>query len=184
MSLVCKKYINPTLIEIFANATAFVNGYKASPLYLSELTDAILTIMYNLLVAKYGENPISNQSEDMFKVKMYSIIYKYAPTWNKKLTIQATLRGLTESEILLGTTTIYNNALNPEQEPSTGTLDELPYVNNQNTQKFKRNKSTAYAELYSILRDDVTDTFINRFKVCFRTVVAGDYVWVEEEDEE
>lgn len=184
MSLVFKKYYNPTFIEIFDSSNNFVTGYKASPLYINEIPDATLSILYSLLMAKYGENPISNASTDMFKNKLYSIIYKYGPTWYKKMDIQAKLRALTESELLLGTTTIYNRASNPEQTPTTSTMDELQFINDQNTQKFKRNKSQAYAELWTILRDDITEAFINKFSVCFQSIVAGDYVWVEEEEED
>lgn len=184
MSLTFKKYLSPTFLEIFPTSSDFVSGYQSSPLYINELTDATLGVLYSLLVAKYGENPIANASEDLFKNKLYSVIYKYGPTWNKKLDLQKKLRALTDTELMLGTTTIYNRASNPEQAPSTDTLDELTYINDQNTQKFKKNKSSAYAELYTLLRDDVTDSFINQFKICFRQIVAGDYVYVEEEEED
>ena len=184
MSLVFKKYISPTFLEIFETSSDMITGYKASPLYINELTDEVLAVVYALVVAKYGENPISNKTVDLFKNKFYSILFKFGPTWYKKLTLQKNLRALTDTELMLGTTTIYNRASNPEQAPSTDTLDELTYINDQNTQKFKKNKSTAYAELYTLLRDDVTDSFINQFRICFRNIVAGDYVYVEEEDEE
>lgn len=184
MSLVFKKYLSPTFLEIFPASSDFISGYKASPLYINELTDATLGVLYSLLVAKYGENPISNKTVDLFKNKLYSVIFKFGPTWNKKLDLQKKLRALTDTELMLGTTTIYNRASNPESAPSTDTLDELTYINDQNTQKFKKNKSTAYAELYTLLRDDVTDSFINQFRICFRNIVAGDYVYVEEEDED
>lgn len=182
MAYELRKYTTPTFSEIYENATEFVNSYKASPLYLSELTDANLTIIYNLLLARYGETPIYNKTADIFKVKFYSLIYQYAPTWQKKLSIQTTLRGLSESELIVGTTTIYNRASNPETAPTTETLDELTYINDQNTQKFKRNKSQAYSELYQLLRDDITEDFMRRFKILFRNIVAGDYVYVEEEE--
>lgn len=181
MGFILKKYSTPTFSEVYENSTSFVNGYKSSPLYLSELTDATLGIIYSLLVARYGETPILNQTEDVFKVKVYSIIYQYAPTWQKKLSIQTTLRGLTESELILGTTTIYNRASNPETAPTTETLDELTYINDQNTQKFKKNKSQAYSELYTLLRDDITEDFMRKFRILFRNIVAGDYIWIEEE---
>lgn len=184
MALVIKKYSSPTFDEVFASSDSFVNGYKASPLYLSELTDANITLIYSLLSSKYGTTPIINKTEEAFKNKLYSVIYQYAPTWSKKLSIQTTLRGLSEADLILGTTTIYNRASNPETTPTTGTLDELTYVNDQNTQKFKRNKSQAWSELYSLLRDDITKAFLDRFRICFRNIVAGDYVLVEEEDEE
>ena len=184
MSLVFKKYCVPTFLEVFVDSTSFITDYKASPLYISELTDATLGVVYALLVAKYGKNPIANHTVDLFKNKVFSVLFKFGPTWNKKLDLQKKLRALTDTELMLGTTTIYNRASNPEQSPTTDTLDELTYINDQNTQKFKKNKSQAYAELYTILRDDITETFINQFRYCFRNIVAGDWVWIEEPDEE
>ena len=184
MNLVLKKYTSPTFSEIFEDSGTFILGYKASPLYINELTDATLQVLYSLLVSKYGDNPIANKNENLFKNKLYAVIFKYGPTWNKKLDLQKKLRALTDTELMLGTTTIYNRASNPEMAPSTGTLDELTYINDQNTQKFKKNKSSAYAELFVMLRDDVTDSFLDKFKICFRQIVAGDYVYMEEEEEE
>lgn len=179
-----KKYDTPTFLEVYPTSTDFVNGYKASPLYLSELDDSTLTVLYALLVAKYGGTPTINRTLDLFKIKLYSVIFKFGPTWYKKLDIQKKLRALTESEILLGATSIYNTAMNPEQAPTTGTLDELTYINNQIVNKYKKNKTQGYAELYTLLREDVTESFLAKFKVCFRSVVAPDWVFVESEEEE
>ena len=137
------KYIHKTLLEVYPVSSDFVDDYKASPLYINELSDTTLGILYCLLVAKYGKNPIANKTEDLFKIKAYSIIFQYGPTWNKKLDLQKKIRGLTDAELMLGTTTIYNQASNPETAPTTDTLDEITYINNQNTQKFKKNKSSS-----------------------------------------
>ena len=182
-----KKYSSPTFIEVFPDLNTFSTTFKSTSYYSlldNEFSDGSIAITYSLLVSKYGDNPIANFSQDMFKNKLFSIIYEYGPTWQSKLLIQKKLRNLSEAEILLGTTTIYNRASNPEQAPTTDTIDELTYINDQNTQKFKRNKSTAYAELYSILQDNISDIYINKFKVCFRQIVSPDFVFVEEEDED
>lgn len=187
MTWIFKKYSSPTFIEVFPDLNTFSTSFKGTSYYSlldNEFSDGSIAITYSLLVAKYGNNPIANFSEDMFKNKLFSIIYEYGPTWQSKLFIQKKLRTLTEDEILLGTTTIYNRASNPEQAPTTDTLDELTYINDQNTQKFKKNKSTAYAELYSILQDNISDVYIGKFKVCFRQIVSPDFVFVDEEDEE
>ena len=183
------QYGTVTFGEAFPTSTQFSTEFKASAYYSllgNEFTDTSIDLVYYLLLAKYEANPTANQDVSLFKNKLFSIIFKYGPTWQKKLDIQKKLRTLTESDIILGTTTIYNRASNPEQAPTTDTIDELTYINDQNTQKFKRNKTSAYSELYSLLRDNITDAFIDHFKVCFRMIVAFDYfvpVYEEEEDE-
>ena len=46
MSLAFKKYCVPTFLEVFVDSTSFITDYKASPLYINELTDATLGVVY------------------------------------------------------------------------------------------------------------------------------------------
>ena len=69
---------------------------------------------------------------------MFSIIYQYGPTWEKRLDIQKSLRGLTEEDIRGGTRQINNHAWNPGTEPSTATLDELTTTNEQTSTKYTK----------------------------------------------
>lgn len=119
--------------------------------------------LYYLLYAKYGNSPIANFDETQFKYKLFSVIFMYGPTWEKKLDIQATLRGLTEAQIKTGMTRaisntgtvdtsgsntynnltsadsgtdIHNHAYNPATDPSTQTTTELDYINEQHVDKF------------------------------------------------
>lgn len=61
--------------------------------------------------------------------------------------------------------------MNPEIEPDTQTLEELPYINSQNTSKYKKGKLDALAALYEVLSRDVTKEFINQFRVLFLVIV-------------
>lgn len=99
----------------------------------------------------------------------------YGPSWQKRLEIQQKLIDLSDDEIVKGTTAIYNSALNPGQTPSTQTLEELNYINSQNTTKYKKSKIEGYATLYSLIETDVTEEFIGKFKKLFITVVEPDY---------
>ena len=119
--------------------------------------------LYYLLYAKYGNSPIANFDETQFKYKLFSVIFMYGPTWEKKLDIQATLRGLTEAQIKTGMaraisntgtvgntgsntynnltsadsgSDIHNHAYNPATEPSTQSNTELNYINEQHVDKF------------------------------------------------
>lgn len=142
--------------------------------------------LYYLLYARYGNNPIANRDVNQFKAKVMSIIFSYGPTWEKRLDIQAKLRNLTEDQILVGAKAIYNQALNPSDAPGTGTLEELDYINQQNTTNYKKAPMEAYGQLWELLSVDVTTEFINKFKVCFKTFVMPErpLVYETEEDEQ
>lgn len=119
--------------------------------------------LYYLLYAKYGNSPIANFDETQFKYKLFSVVFMYGPTWEKKLDIQATLRGLTEAQIKTGMaraisntgtvgntgsntynnltsadsgSDIHNHAYNPATDPTTQTTTELEYINEQHVDKF------------------------------------------------
>lgn len=130
-----------------------------------------ISLLYYLLYAAYGNNPIANFDETQFKYKVMSIIFQYGPTWEKRLDIQEKLRGLSEADILQGARQISNHAFNPSQDPSTSGLEELPYINEQNALNYKRNKLDAYGLLWDLLRVDVTKVFLDQFRKLFRQFV-------------
>ena len=146
-----------------------------------------VSLLFYLLYAKYGNNPIANNDITQFKYKVFSIMFQYGPTWERKLDIQTTLRNLTETEILTGSKAIYNQALNPSTAPSTGSLDELTYINAQNTTNLKRSKLEGYELLLSLLDDNLTAKFIERFGICFKKFVYPEqpllYITEDEEGE-
>lgn len=143
-----------------------------------------VSLLYYLLYAKYGNNPIANNDITQFKYKVYSVMFQYGPTWEKKLDIQAKLRGLTEAEIMTGSKAIYNQALNPGTAPSTGSLDELTYINSQNTTNLKRSKLEGYELLVSLLDDNLTAKFIEKFNICFKKFVYPEQPLLYVTDEE
>lgn len=146
-----------------------------------------VSLLFYLLYAKYGNNPIANNDIMQFKYKIFSIIFQYGPTWERKLDIQNTLRNLTEADILAGSRAIYNQALNPSTAPNTGSLEELTYINAQNTTNLKKSKLEGYELLLSLLDDNLTAKFIEKFGICFKKFVYPEqpllYVTENEEDE-
>lgn len=132
--------------------------------------DSINTVFY-LLCARYGNSHIANADENQFKIKLFSYIFQFAPYWEKKLSIQATLRGLTEAQLLEGSKQINNHSYNPSTEPSTATLEEFETTNEQTATKFKKSRLDAYGILSELLERDVTEEFINKFKKLFLVVV-------------
>ena len=156
--------------DIWPSADAFIQDYQASAIP-QKLKVADATTLYYLLYARYGNSSIANSDENQFKYKIFSTIYIGGATWAKKQEIQDKLRAMTEDEILAGTKAINNHAYNPQTAPTTDTVEELEYINEQNTTKYKKSKLDGYALLWAILNDGVTETFLREFRYHFLVVV-------------
>ena len=170
--------------QIYESVNDFVYDYNNIGIPKIITVDNVTTLYY-LLYARYGNSPIANYDENQFKYKVFSIIWQYGPTWEKRLSVQATLRGLSEADLIKGATSIYNHAYNPETAPSTTDTEQLSYVNDQNVSKHTKNKVAGYAELLSLLETDVTEELLQRFSRCFKKFAKpGTYLYVTEEDEE
>lgn len=180
------RYDTKLFNEIWEEVSDFTYDYQnvGIPTTIST-TNA--TTLYYLLYARYGNNPIANYDEEQFKYKIFSIIFQYGPTWEKKLAIQTSLRGISEDDLLKGSKAIYNTALNPSVAPSSTSLEELNYINSQNTTNYKKSKMDAYAQLMDLLETDVTGEFLTKFKGCFKQFVLPERTWIyvtELDDEE
>ena len=156
--------------DIWPSADAFIQDYQASAIP-QKLKVADATTLYYLLYARYGNSSIANSDENQFKYKIFSTIYIGGATWAKKQEIQDKLRAMTEDEILAGTKAINNHAYNPQTAPTTDTVEELNYINEQNTTKYKKSKLDGYALLWAILNDGVTERFLREFRYHFLVVV-------------
>ena len=160
-----------TFNEIWANYTTFSTDFNTSP-FNGIITANNLEILYYLLYAKFGNSFITNLDENQWKFKVFSTIWKYGPAWEKKLEIQANLKALElDSDTLLqGAKAIYNKALNPETNPTTAALEELTYINEQNTTNYKKSKMDALTQLWNLIATDVTDSFLERFAPLFKRI--------------
>lgn len=182
------EYNTKTFTQIYSSFEDFETDYND----LIELVsggvqplkaDNIKATFY-LLYARYGNSPIVNYDEMQFKMKLFSVIATYGPVWERKKKIQLDLRNLTDDELLLGAKQIYNHAFNPSTEPSTGELEELTHINEQNVTNNKKAKMEAYAILWSNLHVDATDEYLNKFKNCFSRFVGDQHpiIYIDEED--
>lgn len=170
-----------TFSDIFGSAEQFINEFDAT-VFSANITDINLDLVYALLYSRYGNSNIASSDENQFKYKLFSTIFMYGPAWQKRLDIQKKLMELSDDEIVKGATAIYNQALNPSQAPSTQTLEELTYINQQNTTKYKKSKLEGYAILEELIKTDVTEAFIGKFKKLFITIVEPDYpLWYKTE---
>lgn len=163
-------YRTKKFTDFYPMAQDFINDYHLNGIPATITDDSANTLFY-LLYARYGNSHIINSDENQFKYKLFSIVFQYGPTWEKRLDIQNKLRNLTEDELMRGTKAIYNTANNPGTEPSTGSLEELQYINSQNTTGYKKSKMDAYANLLALLDTDVTEDFIKKFGKLFITIL-------------
>ena len=182
------KYGTFTYAQIWDSLAKFEADYNDNIVLYAQNTSPIkadsLRTLYFLLYSKYGNNPIANSDVNQFKFKVYSIIYAYGPMWEKKVEIQDAVRALSEAELLRGSKQIYNHAYNPSSTPSTDTLEELTYINDQNTTQHKKSKMEAYSILWELLHASATEEFLKQFKRLFSVAVAPKSVpyYIEEED--
>jgi len=192
------QYSTMLFCDVWDNATDFKDDYEEAGLYTqpvvesgvtvkagTKLSNTSITILFGLLYSKYGNNPIANNDVNQFKFKVFGIMFQYGPSWEKRLEIQEKLRALSDEEIAKGSKAIYNTALNPSNQPSTQSLEELTYINSQNTTNYKKSKMDAYTQLWGLIDTDVTGDFINRFKVCFKQFVKPEkpLLYVTDNDE-
>ena len=176
-------YNTKTFTDVWDEASKFVYDYNnlGVPTIIS---DASVSTLYYLLYARFGNSPISNLDETQFKFKVFTIIWQYGPSWEKRLEIQQKLRGLTDAELREGALSIYNKAFNPETAPTTTSEEILDYINEQNTSRVKKSKVGAYIELWEALSTDVTASFLDRFAICFKQFVGPEhpFLYGEEDD--
>ena len=184
MNSMLPQYSTVLFNDIWDNVDDFLDDYANVGIPTS-ITTLNATTLFYLLYARYGNNPIANNDITQWKYKIFSVIFQYGPSWEKRLAIQTTLRGLTEDDLLKGAKAIYNTALNDSTAPSTATLEELNYINSQNTTNYKKSKMDAYTQLWNLIETDVTEEFLNQFKKCFKLFVSNEkpIIYVSEEDE-
>lgn len=156
----------PVFTDIYPNVDTFLKQYKSIGIPMS-ITEESANVLYFLLYSRYGNEYISSSDRNRFEYNLFSIIWQYGPTWEKRVEIQKKFREMSEDELLKGSTQIYNTADNPGTAPTTSTLEELQYINHQNTTKSIRSKLDAYGMLESMLEKDVTGEFLNKFKKLF-----------------
>ena len=181
------RYSTKLFCEIYEEVNDFIYDYNniGIPKIISVQS---ATTLYYLLYSRFANNPIANMDEEQFKYKIFAIIWQYGPAWEKRLDIQTKLRALTDDDIRVGSGAMHNHALNPtELGTGTGTDDELSFINEQNTTKYKKSKMDAYAQLWDLISTDVTNEFLNRFTKCFKQFVYPErpllYVTPVDEDE-
>lgn len=182
------RYNTETFCDVYDKAEDFVADYKASGLYdaNNKINDTSATTLYYLLYAQYGNSPIFNNDVNQFKYKMWSTIYKFGPSWEKRLSIQSNIRQLTLEDIQTGSQAIYDHSLAMGDDNITAKTDPTK-IDQKTGTYYTKSKMDAYGQLWTILKADVTNEFLSKFKICFKQFVMPErpvlYVTEVEEDE-
>lgn len=175
--------------EVWETPTEFATDVENSGipvLFKASTKTTTLNTLFWLLYARHANDPIANLDINQWKYRVYSIIYQYGPTWEKRLEIQQNVRNLTLDELKKGSKAIYNKAFNPSSDPSTDTLDEIEYINEQNTTNYKRADIEAYSIQWDAMKVDVSEVFLRQFDKLFKVFVSHEHptIYVEEEEDE
>lgn len=166
--------------EIFPDYNTFSTFYTTCGVPQNLLTGAGYTnfglpTIYYLLIANYANSHIVSSDENRFKLKLMSIIFEAAPQWQRAMKLQADIMAMSDDELLTGSKAIYNHAMHPDTEPTTGQLDELEYIDDQNVTNYKKDKILALVNAIDSLNSNICERFVQRFKRLFLTVVYPDY---------
>ena len=186
-TMMIPQYSTVIFTDVWDDVDEFKSDLAASPFAnsISTSNPDNVSIVFYLLYARYGNNPIANRDIMQWKFKIFSVIYQYGPAWEKRLDLQKKIRNLTDTELTTGSKAIHNHAYNPSTVPSTGSLDELTYINDQNTSSFKKNKLDAYTQQWDMINTDVTEEFLVKFRKCFKNFISPEepLLYVTESDE-
>ena len=186
-------YTTMKFTDVFEDYDTFKEVYEALPAGMQVMkkvtTEGVdsypsLETLYYLLYARYGNNPITNMDKNQWEYKLFTIVFMYGPTWEKRLDIQTSIRALDMDAIKKGTQAIYNTAMNPGDAPSTGDLEELGFINQQNTTNYKKSDLDAYAQLWDMLETDVTKELLDKFTNLFLKFVRPQFPTLYEGDED
>lgn len=76
------QYSTVLFTDVWNDVNEFKTEFTESPFNgaISALNPDNLSLLFYLLYARYGNNPIANRDVNQFKYKLFSIIFQYGPT--------------------------------------------------------------------------------------------------------
>ena len=166
-----KHFDNARLNEYYPNFETFKDDYDNLGIPKVFNNEETLQLCYYVLMTRYGFSTVRGYNYDMFRPILFTRIWQYGGTWEKRLQIQEKLRSLSldaGSEIYRGSKAIYNTALNPDTPPTT---EELDFISSQNTTTYKKSTIEGLANLNAMLTTDVTEEFLDKFANLFKQII-------------
>lgn len=160
--------------DIYSDADTFLADMGSLGLEKNLEDDDYKTIFF-LLFSRYGDTGITGYGDETrWKMRLQAVIWQYGPEWKKKIALQKEIQGMSVDDAMKGSTMIYNHAVNPSTEPTTGTTEELDFINEQTQNKSKRSKADAIASLWDMLDSNITERFMDKFKNLFTKFTLKD----------
>ena len=184
LGMLAPEYNNYTFSDIFHDDQSFYDYLSGTGILDATITEAFLKRLWFMLYSYYGNSPIAGSDENRWKTKLATTVEAYAPTYIKKDEIQKALRALDLDDLREGYKSIFNRAINPSAEPTTDNTEELPYLNEQNVNKTKKNKADAYATLWDILKTNLLEDFLKKFSKLFSKVATEGNTIIYESEED
>ena len=99
MSRMTPQYDTILFTEIFDNVNKFTYDYQHIGIPTTISLQNAQTLYY-LLYARYGNSPIANYDITQWKYKIFSVVFQFGPTWEKRLSVQQTLRDMSLSDLV------------------------------------------------------------------------------------
>ena len=166
---------NKRFLDVFPDVETFKKEYSYYQILFNspiKVEENQMGFIYYILYSKYGSEYIAMSNTTRFESKLFATLELAAPMLLKELDVQKKLLALSDDEIRAGSKAVYNHAFNPSGTPSTNTLEELPYINDQNTTHYMKSPMEGYSILLSLLDDNLLDKFLRKFKKLFLRVLA------------
>ena len=161
-----------TFSEIYPTVDDFKTAYDNNPFATAtNISDSSVKNIYYLLLSNYGNSSICSSDEYRFELKLFGLIYQYGPVYIEKKSLQSQILTSPLDKFKVGGKVIYNNALNPNVAPTTDTLTELPYINNQNTNNYVKSDAESIQIKWELLDDKLETEFLAKFKSLFLKIV-------------
>lgn len=160
-------YYSVTFGDLFPSPEDFIKDYEDSLLSKGKNTvsDDALTQLYYILWARYGNSHFNSLNNENIKGSIFSLIYMYGPTWERRIELQEKIRKLTDEEIITGNSAVHTHADDPGTLAKTP--DDITYIDSKNTTTYKKGKIEGLALAQELLSTDVTKEFINKFQYLF-----------------
>ena len=167
--------------DVWQTAASFVSDYKNNGIETT-ISDKTATTLYYLLYGQYGGSTITGDDQFQWCYQLFSIIFMYGPTWEKRLQLQDEIRAMSIDDAIKGAVSINNQSLNPSEAPVNNSDTILSTINTQTVNKYNKSKVEGYQYLIDLLETDVTKMFLDKFKVLFLKIVAPqEPLWYETE---
>lgn len=169
--------------DVWDSPQAFTNDLAASGLDFDDRLTERFPTLFLLLYSRYGNSHFANMDLTQSKYKVFATIWQWGPAWAKKLELQQMVRDLSEADLSTGNITLGNTTLNTNETVADPTA-MLSRLNDQHAQITKRGKIEQINSVIMLIENDVTESFLDKFKPIFAACTTPSDLLAYEVDED